>query len=612
MATTPGDDGLPGTGDSNEVPLIGDQRGFDRVIDLPGISNAVGGLDIGAFELVDTTPPNLTAPADISLEGDATGGALQASAADFLAGATAVDDLNPMPTITNDVPAVFPVGTTTVTFTADDGSGNLASATATVTVTDTTDPVVTAPGDISVQGDTRGGASNTGPAIAVFLSGASGTDIVDDSLTITHDAPLLFPLGNTVVIFTGTDDAGNTGTASATVTVVDTTAPAVTVPADITVEANVAGGAEATLAAIATFLSAATATDTVDANPTIMNDAPMLFPVGDTSVTFTATDESGNSALATAMVTVVAPALTDFRISFNTQVDPADLDGKGPQPTSFSQQRSDVREIVIDSDVPIALPSAGDLVLTNLGVNAPADDADAVVPLSDVQLELRNGGTTLTISFAAGQLEDGVYQLELLSAITGGANFTFTGNTANRFYVLTGDWNGDGGVDEEDLMTFRYWFGNPVPTAPDYVDVNGTGGINVQDFAGFATNFNIGVIYADGTPGSDVVGNGEGDVEAAIRAMLSPRGAANRIPRSPLAAEADWSRFDDNQDGQVTPSGTPFVVNRADGGPAVSLIAWVPRRLSFDNESTVVAADAALLMALVDKAKRTPLRLRLR
>ena len=47
-------------------------------------------------------------------------------------------------TVVSDAPAVFPLGTTTVTFTAKDGSGNVATATTTVTVVDTTPPVINA------------------------------------------------------------------------------------------------------------------------------------------------------------------------------------------------------------------------------------------------------------------------------------------------------------------------------------------------------------------------------------------------------------------------------------------------------------------------------------
>jgi len=79
----------------------------------------------------------------------------------------------------------------------------------------------------------------------------------------------------------------------------DTTPPTIIAPTDITVISKVA---------IAVALGTATATDTVDPNPVITNNAPSLFPIGTTTVTWTATDDSGNSATATQLVTVTTPA----------------------------------------------------------------------------------------------------------------------------------------------------------------------------------------------------------------------------------------------------------------------------------------------------------------
>jgi len=59
----------------------------------------------------------------------------------------------------------------------------------------------------------------------------TATDNCDDSVTITSNAPPVFPLGLTTVTFTASDDAGNTSQAQTTVTVVDTTPPTVTAAA---------------------------------------------------------------------------------------------------------------------------------------------------------------------------------------------------------------------------------------------------------------------------------------------------------------------------------------------------------------------------------------------
>ena len=122
---------------------------------------------------------------------------------------------------------------------------------------------------------------------------------------ITNDAPDPFLLGDTVVTFTASDDNGNGATAIATVTVSDTASPVLTMPDSITVEGDTTGGAGKSNAAIEDFLNGATATDIVDPAPVITNDAPELFPLGDTVVTFTAIDASGNQATTTAGVTIV-------------------------------------------------------------------------------------------------------------------------------------------------------------------------------------------------------------------------------------------------------------------------------------------------------------------
>ncbi len=66
------------------------------------------------INVVDTTPPVLTVPATLSL--GTTGSALPASTpaiATFLGSAVAHDIVDPSPTVTNNAPATFPVGTTT-------------------------------------------------------------------------------------------------------------------------------------------------------------------------------------------------------------------------------------------------------------------------------------------------------------------------------------------------------------------------------------------------------------------------------------------------------------------------------------------------------------------
>jgi FlgD Ig-like domain/HYR domain len=99
-------------------------------------------------------------------------------------------------------------------------------------VADTTPPLITCPGDITVEPATPDGTPATDPAIAAFLAGATASDDVDPAPGITHDAPAIFPVGTTTVTFRAMDATGNHAECSAAVTVVDATPPQITVVLD--------------------------------------------------------------------------------------------------------------------------------------------------------------------------------------------------------------------------------------------------------------------------------------------------------------------------------------------------------------------------------------------
>ncbi|MGA9575458.1 MAG: HYR domain-containing protein, partial [Lysobacterales bacterium] len=160
---------------------------------------------------------------------------------------------------------------------------------------DYTPPVVTAPADIT-------GVEATAPYTPVDLGEASVTDDSGESLTATSDFTGPFPVGETTVLWTATDGAGNTGMAEQIIGIVDTTAPMVIAPPDI--------GKTANGALTSVVLGVATVSDIAGPVQSLINDAPALFPVGQTTVTWTAFDSAGNSGTDTQLVDISPPAIS--------------------------------------------------------------------------------------------------------------------------------------------------------------------------------------------------------------------------------------------------------------------------------------------------------------
>jgi hypothetical protein len=211
-----------------------------------------------------------------------------------------------------------------------------------------------------------------------------------------------------------------------------------------------------------------------------------------------------NPTPGTTLLVPVPPRVLSVSIN-SDQTDPPDL-AKGPQPTSWSVQRAEVTSFVVEFSEDIEGVVPADLVLTNLGRNADVDP-DQVVSLSMNQLSI--SGDELTITFDQNSLMDGVYSLEVLPTVTdligdpldgngdgtGGDSYVIEGNSNNKLFRMTFDYNGDNGTSVFDFSTFSYWFGTAVPVAPAYADPSLDGGVSVFDFSLFSANFGQSVTF---------------------------------------------------------------------------------------------------------------------
>jgi hypothetical protein len=257
----------------------------------------------GSFNVTvqDTTAPTISGADGQTVEATAPSGA----AATFAPTASDAVDGTVSVQCTPASGTTFALGSTTVSCTATDSHTNSANASFDVTVVDTTAP--------SLQGvPAPAPAEANGPSGSkVFFSPPTATDLVDPGPLAVSCLPpsgATFALGVTVVTCSATDASANKGTATFDVRVVDTKPPVLTVPPDTSVTATSPSGVPASDPSLAAFLGGAKANDLVDPAPVVTNDAPTVFPVGTTTVSFNARDASGNRTSQNSKLTVSAPA----------------------------------------------------------------------------------------------------------------------------------------------------------------------------------------------------------------------------------------------------------------------------------------------------------------
>ena len=244
--------------------------------------------------------PVLSLPADMTVQGDAPGGASVL----FAASATdAEDDPDPTPTCSAASPSFFELGATTVSCTVTDGGGLTTTGAFTVTVVDTAAPTLSKVADVSV-------VTNDAAGAAISYTLPSATDVVDAKPTVSCDpAPgSVVRVGDSIGTCTATDGSGNTTSTTFAISVHLNGAPVLVVPANMTVEGNATGGARVTFAATATD-----AEDNPAPTPTCSRASGSLFALGTTTVTCTVTDADGGTATAKFSVKVVdttAPTLS--------------------------------------------------------------------------------------------------------------------------------------------------------------------------------------------------------------------------------------------------------------------------------------------------------------
>ncbi|HSE20644.1 MAG TPA: immunoglobulin-like domain-containing protein [Pyrinomonadaceae bacterium] len=246
----------------------------------------------------DNVPPTITAPADVTIATpDGTSGSCGLVVGETELGSPDANDNCTVNVTRSGVPTgnFFPVGTTAITYTATDGSGHTATAVQHVIVSDGTAPIIVAPPDASYVCPNEVPAGNPNQAHGANENLPDGGPPTDNcgvpTITVADftsgsgsaSSPLIISR-----VFTATDSAGNTATATQTITVIDPTPPTITLngPDPLVVECHSTlndPGATANDNCGGNF--AATATSNVNSNV-----------VGNYTITYNASDAAGNAA----------------------------------------------------------------------------------------------------------------------------------------------------------------------------------------------------------------------------------------------------------------------------------------------------------------------------
>ena len=349
--------------------------------------------------VTDTTAPAITVPPSKTVQ--ATGANTNVD----VGTASALDLVDGGVEVTSDSTGVFSVGTHTVTWTATDTHGNTSTAIQLITVSDSDGPSITAPANQTVEA--------TATLTPVQLGTATASDNVDGILTVTPDQTGPFALGSHTIIWSAIDSAGNTSTATQTIVVEDTTAPAIQAPANVSIAAT----GQLTDVTLGTPV----VSDLVDSNPNISVDQTGPFGVGSHVITWTVVDASGNSATATQSVvvtdsggpTIVAPAniskeatgaLTEVSLGVATASDLVDgiltatANNTGPYTvgihtiswsvTDSAGNTSTASQIVTITDTtppiiqvpdPVTVPATGEITQVDVGAATATDLVDGNV-----------------------------------------------------------------------------------------------------------------------------------------------------------------------------------------------------------------------------------------
>ncbi|MDQ6609429.1 MAG: family 10 glycosylhydrolase [Bacteroidota bacterium] len=249
--------------------------------------------------VTDYLPPTITCPGNQTLTLSST---CSIALPDYTTQATVSDDVSTPENIAvtqSPLPGTVINGTgnTTITLTATDGSGKKSTCTFVVKAEDKEAPVLTVPAAITV-------ATDKDQCTAIVNYETSATDNCSP-VNIVSDYPTgtAFAKGTTTVSVTATDASGNKTAKTFTVTVNDEQLPVIACPDNKTVNTN-PGVCHAVVSLVNPVATDNCGSVTVAGKRSDDAALTAVYPKGNTAITWTATDASGNKVSCTQTITV--------------------------------------------------------------------------------------------------------------------------------------------------------------------------------------------------------------------------------------------------------------------------------------------------------------------
>ncbi|XP_072177721.1 hyalin-like [Diadema setosum] len=183
----------------------------------------------------------------------------------------------------------FSIGTTELSYDAQDNAGNRMTCAFTINVTDMEKPTISCPDDISTTTTPGMSTGQMNWTLPEASDNSGNVNVIRDTNGTISD---IFPIGISRVWYTAMDDAGNTNNCSFAVTINDNERPNIICPEDyVGTNDPGLGSAEVTWSMPRVWDNSGEVTVTLEGPATNGTN----FTIGSTTVQYTATDAAGNT-----------------------------------------------------------------------------------------------------------------------------------------------------------------------------------------------------------------------------------------------------------------------------------------------------------------------------